>query len=819
MPRGDRDRKKEQERDQLRRNMLAAGATYEQIATAIARQFGDRPRPAWRHAYGWTQQDVADRYNREVNDPNASMTANRISDFERWPINETGTKPTIPTLGVLARVYATKVSKLVDRHDRQKMTNADLITCTTVDSGISPHQLPATISEFVGRAHELDILNAQLDRATVDGSTVVITAIGGTAGIGKTTLALYWARTHIDQFPDGQLYVDLRGFSHSGTPITPATAIRSFLDAFQVPAEKIPANLDDQAALYRTLVEDRRLAIVLDNARNADQVWPLLPGSPSCMVLITSRQQLGSLIARKQATHIILDFLTTTEARQLFTNFFGAKRIRAEPEAVDELIQRCVGLPIALSITAARILLDPHLPLSALVGELREERQRLDALSTGDSPETDIRAVFSWSYTALSPQAARLFRLLGVHPGPDIDLYAAASLAGLPEPDTSELLAELTRAYLLKQHIPGRYQFHDLLRVYASEQATTEEPETQRRAALHRVLDYYLYTSFVGNRHLDPHRDPITLDVPQRGVVPCQITDYQQSWEWFAAERAVLLAAIDYAATHGFDTHAWQLPWTVTTFLNLQGHWRDRLLTQQTALAAAERLGDPAAEALSLRLLGHTHTRPGRAGRYAEALVYLQKALILYQDLDDLNGQIITHQHLCLVWERQSRYTESLTHAQHALDLSRTTGNYVLQARALNTLGWYHALLGNHQQALIHCQQALALQRELDDRRGEANTLDSLGYAHHHLGQHTQAITCYHQSVTLFRDLGDCCNEAETLAHLGDAHHATGNHPAARETWQQALTIFDQLDHPNAETVRAKLSDLDVDPDLATNHD
>ncbi len=422
------------------------------------------------------------------------------------------------------------------------------------------------------------------------------------------------------------------GFDPSGTPITPAAAIRGFLDAFHIPAEKIPVTLDAQTALYRTLVEGKRLVIVLDNARDTDQVLPLLPGSPSCIVLVTSRQQLAGLIAHKQALHITLEFLTTHEACQLLTDFLGTERIRAEPEAVDELIQRCVGLPIALSVAAARVLLDPHVPLNILLSELSEQRQRLDALSTGDSQLTDIRAVFSWSYSALSRGGARLFRLLGLHPGPDIGLYAAASLVGLPESDTRRLLTALTRAYLLKQHFPSRYQIHDLLRVYATEQATQEEPEPQQRTALHRVLDYYLHTGFAADRHLAQHREPIVLQATQSGIMTYQITDCGQAWEWFGTEHAVLLAVIDHAATNRFDTHAWQLPWTLATFLNRRGHWHDYIAIHQTALAAASRLGDRAVQA-NIRLhLGHAYTW---LERYTEANIHLELTLTLYQELGD----------------------------------------------------------------------------------------------------------------------------------------------------------------------------------------
>lgn len=815
MARADSGRKKEL--DQLRDTLRQQGRTLEQIATAMAREFGDRPRPAWRHAHGWTQEHVADLYNREVNDPDAPMTAQRIGDFERWPLSETAAKPTVPKLGVLAKIYSTKISKLLDRHDRQRMKKDELIACAILDSGVIPQQLPGALPNFVGRTRELNFLTAQLNRPLKNLGVVVITAIGGTAGIGKTTLALHWARTHIDQFPDGQLYVDLRGFSPSGTPRTPQEAIRGFLDAFQIPPRNIPSSLDAQAALYRTLVEDKRLVIVLDNARNADQVWPLLPGSPTCLVLVTSRQQLGSLIARKQALHITLEYMTIEESGRLFTVFLGAERIQAEPQAVDELIQRCVGLPIASSIAAARIILDSHLPLSTLVGQLRKEHQRLDALSTGeDSQFTNIRAVFSWSYTALTPQAARLFRLLGLHPGADIGTLAAASLAGLSEHDTNKLLTTLIQAYLLKEHTPGRYHLHDLLRIYAAEQATKEESEPQRQAALHRVLDHYLHSGVAAARYLDPHKTLITLRALQQGTIPYRVTNHAEALEWFTAEHAVLLAAIDYAATHSFDIYAWQLPWALATFLDWTGRWHDYAATQQTAVAAASRLGDRIAQAIAYHALGHAHTQ---LGRYADALGYLQQALTLYQGLGDYDGQARTHLVFCLVYERQGYSSKALTHAQLAFDLYRITGNQAGQANALNYLGWNHAQLGSQQRAIRNCQQALNLFRELGDRYGEACTSDSLGYAHHRLNQHTEAIVHYQHALTLYRELGYYYDQADTLMHLGDTYHVIGNDAAARQAWRQALIVFDQFAQPDAENIRTKLAVLDTGSDEPTADD
>lgn len=832
MPGGGQDHEKT--RDQLRSEMLADEKTYEQIATAMVEEFQDRRLIAWRNAHGWTQDHVADLFNAFVGDPRCPMKGTRISDFERWPNG--GSKPTPLTLAILAENYGTHFLNLVDELDRQNMSLKEQAALTALENqfasvsdnarrsklslayaaSMGPQQLPSTPPYFVGRTEELDKLTAQLNNVEADGP-VVITAIGGTAGIGKTALAVKWAQKHIDRFPDGQLYVNLRGFHPTGTPMAPQEAIRGFLDAFDTPVEKIPVGLDAQVALYRSIVKDKKLVVVLDNARDTDQVRPLLPGSPTCMVLITSRQRLTSLADESEgATHITLGYLTTAEAHQLLTKIFGQERIQAEPKAVDELIERCVHLPIALRIAARRVKAEPHTSLIALIGQLREERQRLTALSTGDSLYFDIRAVFSWSYSALSTGAARLLRLLGLHPGPDINALAAASLAGLPEPDTRELLTELLRAYLLEEPAQGRYQFHDLLNAYASEQAVTEEPEPQQRAARHRVLDYYLHTGFTANRHLNPPRKPITLQAPQPGAIPDPITGYGQATNWLTAEHAVLLSATNYAAVHGFDTHAWQLPSILATFLHRRRHLHDLIAMQQTAVAAAERLGDPTALAITHRELGAACTW---LGRHTEAQTYLQQALHLHQGLDDREGQARTHLSLSSNYDRQGRYTKALIHDQNALDLYRAIGDRTGEARAFNYLGWDHALLKNYQQALNDCQQALNIFRDLGDRYGEAHTLDSLGYVHHHLGQYTQAVTCYQDSIALFRELSDHYYEAQALMKLGDTHRTTGDVAAARDVWQQALVIFDQLDHSDAETIHAKLATLDTDPDELSSGD
>jgi tetratricopeptide (TPR) repeat protein len=411
-----------------------------------------------------------------------------------------------------------------------------------------------------------------------------------------------------------------------------------------------------------------------------------------------------------------------------------------------------------------------------------------------------VRAAFDLSFAGLPAPAQRMFRLLGAAPGPDLSLPAAASLAAVDAHQAKLLLDRLVAAHLVDEHSPGRYALHDLLRAYATQLAHTDE---DRRAATHRVLDHYLHTAHTAALLLDPIRDPITLTGPQPGVTPEHPVDYQQALAWFTAEHAVLLAAVDHGAATGFDTHTWQLAWSLCSFLDRRGHWRDWAATSRTAVAATGRLADPTAQADARRNLALAYSR---LGRFDDAHTELGHALDLYRRAADQVGQAHTHQSLAYLWERQGHPARALDHCRRALDLHQAAGHQFGQAYALNTVGWCHALLGDHQQALTYCRQALTLHQNLEDRIGRAHTCDSLGYAHHHLGQHTQAITCYQNAIDLFRELGDRYQEATTMTQLGDTHHAAGNPTAAHDAYHQALTILDDLDHPDADTVRAKLA-------------
>jgi tetratricopeptide (TPR) repeat protein len=670
--------------------------------------------------------------------------------------------------------------------------------------------LPSPVRGFTGRfgaLTALDALDALLEPPDGSAPDAVIVVLSGTAGIGKTALAVHWAHRVADRFPDGQLYVNLRGFDGTGQAMNPAEVARQFLWALGVPAERVPAEPDAQLALYRSLLAGKRVLVLLDNARDTAQVRPLLPGSPVACTVVTSRNQLTPLVAADGACPIALDLPSAEEARALVERRLGADRVSAEPAAVEQIIAGCARLPLALSIATARAR-QSGFPLAVLAGELADTGRRLGALDAGD-PATRVRAVFSWSYRALTPPAARLFRLLGLAAGPDISTAAAVSLADLPPPDAEALLAELVGASLLAEQAPGRYAFHDLLAAYASELAGGTDTEAERRLATSRLLDHYVFTAHAADRLLNPARDPIQLPLagPAAGAAPQRLADDRAAMDWLTTEQPVLLAALRLAAGTGNDIRVWQLAWALDTYLLRRGHWHERAGAWHDAVAAAERLADPVAAAHALRDLARVSNQLGRHG---EARGYLVRALDLFAEAGDQIGQAHTHRVLASLSEREGRPERALHHDQQALDLFRAAGHRQGQADALNSVGWDHSLVGAHAEALACCQQALVLHQDIGDRWGEATTWDSLGYAHHHLENHADAVACYERALVLVRELGDRYFEADTLTRLGDTHRAAGAGDAARVAWRRALAILTDLGHAAAGDVRTKLAGLDA---------
>lgn len=646
-----------------------------------------------------------------------------------------------------------------------------------------------------------------LDDALEGGRDVGLVALVGPAGVGKTTLAVQWAHRADDRFPDGQLYLNLRGFDPAGQAMTADEALRTLLELLQVPQGQIPTAVQAQAGLYRSRLAGARMLIVLDNARDADQVRPLLPGEPGSMVLVTSRDQLTGLVAVAGAQPVRLDALGDAEARQLLAHRLGKPRLQAEPGAVEQIIAACGGLPLALAIVAARAAISPGFPLTAFAAELTDARGRLDALAGAD-PATDIRAVFSWSYQALRPAAARLFRLLGLHPGPDIGVDAAAALAEITPVQARRLLAELAGAHMLAEHSPGRYAFHDLVLAYATELTESADDDATRESALARMLDHYARTADAANRLLYPSRSPMRLPLPDAATTTISVThltDYEQAMDWFATEHQVLLAVLRHALSAGFPTQTWQLAWSIDTFLDRGGYWQHEADAWHCALESARLLDNMTAQADAHRARA---SALAKLRRYDEALEHLACGLDLSTQTGNQADQANIHRIFGFVYWSQGDPRQALHHALEALNRFRSAGRQDRVAGMLNNVGACYAQLGEHDLAVDSCQQAIPLLQERQDRDQEAHTWDSLGYSHHHLGHHDHAISCYRQAIALFREIGDRYNEALSLGRRGDVHHDAGDPETARTCWQLALDILTELEHPDAGGLRQKLESV-----------
>ncbi len=666
----------------------------------------------------------------------------------------------------------------LQRRYEQILTNDPALTTppTTLPASVAeapplvPRQLPPCTPHFVGRAAELRRLTTLLNTTTSCGGTVVIAAIDGAAGIGKTALALHWTHQAAERFPDGQLYVNLRGFDPSRTPVHPAEALRGFLDAFEVSPERIPTSVDAQAGLYRSLLNDRRMLVVLDNARDVEQVRPLLPASPSCLVVITSRNQLAGLIAQHGAHPVTLDVLSSQEARTLLVRRLGPDRVSAEPCAITDLIDHCARLPLALVAVAARATTHPSFALRALTQELADERTRLDALDTGEAA-TSVRAVFSWSYQHLSPPAARMFRLLGLHPGPDIALPAATQLTDIPPHQAREALSELTRTHLLTQHAPGRFAFHDLLRAYATHLTTTHDPPDDQHAALTRLFDHYLYTAAAAMN--TPVADPTTAQ------------------HWLDTERANLAAIIAHTAAHGWHTYTTQLADTVLLrYLDLGVRYLDTLALYTQVQHAAHQTNDQATKARTLIHLGFVHWQQGR---YPQASEHHQQALVICREAGDRAGGALALIGLGFACGEQGRYLQAGEHHQEALVICRDIGNRAGEARALIGLGFACGEQGRYLQAGEYNQEALVICRDIGDRAGEARALIGLGLVHGEQGRYRQAKEHHQHALAICLDIGFRAGEAQILNGLGAAHHANGQLDQARARHTAALTLATEI--------------------------
>jgi DNA-binding SARP family transcriptional activator/tetratricopeptide (TPR) repeat protein len=747
-----------------------------------------------------------------------------------------------------------------------------------------PRQLPAGVQVFAGRTAELAELDRLLDeQAGSDGApAVVISALSGTAGVGKTTLAVRWAHSVAHRFPDGQLYVNLRGYDPA-QPMSTADALAGFLRALGIPSPDIPAEPGERAAQYRSLLAGRRILILLDNAGSADQVRPLLPATPGCAAVVTSRDTLAGLVARDGARRLDLDVLSLADAVGLLRTLIGG-RVEAEPDAAAALAASCCRLPLALRVAAELAASRPAASLASLADELADQQQRLDLLDAGGDSRTAVRAVLSWSVRRLDPDTFGAFRVLGLHPGPDFDACAAAALTGSSPKQARYLLDQLGRAHLIQPAGPGRYSMHDLLRDYARELAAAEDGADGQQAALTRLLDYYLHgaaaamdTLYPAEQHLRPRLAALATAAPA-------LTEPEEAMAWLAAELACLVAVIVQAASGGWPRHAIHLSSTLFRYLDSDGHYSEAVTIYTQASRAAGQAGDVAAEAGALTCLGVAEIQQGRC---EAAAPHLERALPLSRQAADRVGEARVLSNLGFLAYRQGRYEEAAGYYQLALSGHSETGNRFAEAVTLSNLGTAEVRLGHSGEGTRHFEQALALSREIGDQGGEAYALINLGevnlrQGHYELaapylrqilaicraardrvgeagallglgelelrrgrnrraagylqnalilardmgsqqkqaealdllgevslatGDHRQAGSHYAAALELASRMGDTYQQARAYDGLGSSYRAGGDHEQARDHWQHALTRYAEMGTPEADQVRAKLTE------------
>ncbi|MFD3486002.1 ATP-binding protein [Streptomyces sp. NPDC058665] len=693
----------------------------------------------------------------------------------------------------------------------------------------TPRQLPGNIRHFVNRTAELERLDATL-HGERDRSVVPVFVIAGTAGAGKTSLALRWAHRLRDQYSDGHLYVNLRGYD-AGEPLTARDVLPQLLIALGLPAAAVPDSTQAAAALYRSVLADRKVLIVLDNAATVAQVRPLLPGNANCLTVVTSRGRLSGLSVRDGAYRLTLGTLPEQEAVALLREVTADFRTDPEDELI-ELARMCAHLPLALRIAAERAADRPHMRLQELISDLRDESALWDALSTGDEEEAEaVRAVFAWSYQALPPDAARVFRLLGLYPGPEFGIGAAAALTGLSVRRTRQLLDVLAGAHLLMQKAPDRFEFHDLLRAYAGDEAQREESPEGRSAALRRTLDWYLHTADAAQGWIMPAEDRLPLGPPDAGVTPFTFTDYDQAVDWAERENANFLPAVRASEKAGLDRYAWQLAavlWNAKAPSSLTTDWlavgeigltAARRLNEQPAtamllenhgfgytkinrlaesvscheeaLSIRRELGDRDGEASSLNALGLVHLRQRRLDSAAARLV---EAARVFGELGQAHWQSVSVANLALVHYQAGRLMDAFDGAQRALSAHRRHGNTRSVGNALWLLSSIRLDRGEPEEALRDAQEAVRIALDLRSHVLESNWLLALGDAEQALGHYGDALTAYHRSATLHRRLGDRSREARAWQGAGGVCHRLDRTEEAAGFYRRAAVAHRELD-------------------------
>ena len=794
---------------------------------------------------------IATRLSQEELAAQSGVSVRAISDLERgktrWPH-----PGSVRRLADALDLTGQTRTEFIDAASRRLPIAASGKTMPERNGRVLPRQLPPAVPAFAGRNSELATLSRVLTRP---GGTAVITAIGGTAGIGKTALALHWGHLVAAEFPDGQLYVNLRGFGPSDTPASPGDAVRILLEGFEVPPERLPHTEEGQLNLYRSLLVGKRMLIVLDNARDEAQVRPLLPGSLTCRVVVTSRNLLAGLTALNAAHPLLLDVLTESEARDLLEQRLGSERLHADDAAVCQIIKACAYLPLALSIVAARVTLRPDLPVAGIAAELTADRG-LDAFTVGE-PAADVRAVLSWSCRQLDNDAARIFRLAGLHPGADFDRYATAALTGMTAGRAGQMLTTLAAGCLVQETGPDRYGMHDLLREYAREQAAVHETDDSCHQALTGLFDFYLAAAAAAMDLVFPaeaHQRPrIAFGA---AVVPA-MAGPDDARAWLGAERANLVAVVTHSTDHGWARHTADLAATLYRYLVTGSHLPEADVIYGHALRAARQSGDLTAEASALNGLGgigivrgrfrdaaahyeaaleryrHCGDRAGQGralenlglteyhlNNHRSAAYYYHEAIAAYQDAGDSIGAGQTLSKLAGTEIERGSLDQAYDHLERALRVFRDHKHQHLEAEALVLMSDLSLRRGELTQAAVFSKQSLAISRRIDYSGGITNGLMALGQVNLAQGEYQQAISYVQQALMLYREDGAQYGEISALRDLADALHRAGQPAAARaelatalrlaaetgNTYQQASTHRDLAEshHSDGEDERAR---------------
>lgn len=678
---------------------------------------------------------------------------------------------------------------------------------------VVPRQLPAPVRDFSGRGAQVAALDALLSASEeAGGGGAAIAALDGTGGVGKTTLAVWWAHRVQDRFPGGTLFVNLRGYGPSD-PLSARVVLSDFLIALGVPEQRIPGDVDAQSGLFRSLVAARRVLVVLDNAGPVEQVRPLLPGSAGSLALVTSRDALSELVATGSARRITVDVFDIDDAVRMVGEVVGDARVAVEREGVRELVAVCAGLPLALRVAATRVASRPFLSVADVVGEIRQERRGLVGMEGAWQGLGGMRSVFDWSYARLQPGAARVFRLLGLHPAAEFNVHAVAALTGLEVRAAGRVLEELAECHLVEPVARDRFRMHDLLHDYAAHRAELDETQATRDETLVRLVTWYAWSADAADRLVFPGRARLEVEMAP-APTPTPVADRAQALEWLALEQSTLSALQRQALDLGLHTIVVSLAGSARhVTLGHRGLWPERVAVETRGLHSARATGDRASEMLLLIRRAHVYRR---LGDFAASDVDFNAVLALAGDpVADLERRMDAVDGLGANLRDQGRYAEAWEHYLVAAELARASGSVVAEAIAMCTLSQTSVGLGHFEQALDYAEQELVLRRRVGAPTGVACALHDLAVARQGLGEHDTAIGLCKQAVAAYTEHGGAeAERADVLQTLATSLIHTGRTERATQCLREAATILTRLGDPRAEQVRRR-SDTPTTPDTA----